>query len=68
MKKIIFPIMVVVIFVAAALGIYFGFTNGNKVDLNVVVKDMTVSVGETVKIKYDCSNKDANVVFESRDS
>ena len=68
MKKILLPMAVVVVFVAAALGVYFGIVNKNSVDLSITMENMTVNVGETVKINYQCSNKDAEVMFESKNS
>ncbi len=68
MKKILLPMAVVVVFVAAALGVYFGIVNKNSVDLSITMENITVNVGETVKINYQCSNKDAEVVFESKNS
>lgn len=67
MKKVLLPIASVVVFIAIALGIYWGLANKNNVDLTINMKDMTVNVGETVKINYECSNKNAEVVFESKD-
>ena len=68
MKKILMPLVIVVVFVACAVGIYFGFANKGNVELNVSVSDITVKIGETVKINYKCSNDSAEIVFESQDS
>lgn len=68
MKKILMPLVIVVVFVACAVGIYFGFANKGNVELNVSVSDTTVKIGETVKINYKCSNDSAEIVFESQDS
>ena len=68
MKKILMPLVIVVVFVACAIGIYFGFANKGNVELNVSVSDTTVKIGETVKINYKCSNDSAEIVFESQDS
>lgn len=68
MKKFLMPLIIVVVFVACAVGIYFGFANKGNVELNVSVSDTTVKIGETVKINYKCSNDSAEVVFESQDS
>lgn len=68
MKKILMPLIIVVVFVACAVGIYFGFANKGNVEINVSVSDITVKIGETVKINYKCSNDSAEIVFESQDS
>ncbi|MBE7076249.1 MAG: hypothetical protein E7375_04265 [Clostridiales bacterium] len=68
MRKIILGIIGVMILAGAGVGTYFAIPRGEVPQLEIIVEDMSLSLGERKKLEYDISNKEAVVVIEESDS